>query len=542
MMYLVLTALLAINVSKEVLDGFVLVNNGLIDSGHSMEEEMRSNYIGFERSANNMPGRAMEYWKQAESVRQMSDKLVSYISHIKANVIAENEGLELEHVLGKDEMGQDTVLNMRYVKRLDNIDVISQMLVGGESVQPRTGPYTAVELHENLAEFKHLLTAYVSDRSPELIASLDRKFNFNDQVDASGVTQKWEAYHFNEVPIAAGVTVLSKIQNDVRQAESDVVKWLREQVNDEVFANTVMTPAVITPSNFVVMGDSFHADIFLAAYDDKNPPVVELALEGATIDEESLEIHGPKQVLPVGRDGKAKLSSFSDRIGEFEQRGIIKLQAPQGEERFLFNSKHRVVQPALVASPTKMNVLYRHVNNPMDLSVAGYTSDQIEPVVDNGTIQRLNGEFVVRPGPANKTHIRVQVTEEDGSIRVFGPVEFRARNLPAPIAFVGGRSAKDQRIAKSRLTAASRVYAALPDTDFNVRYEIVSCKLYGRNRTGDAIDILLEGGEFNEAAKAYIQTLNNRQMFVIGNVKARVVGTQSPVYDIGGLSLRVIRD
>ena len=143
------------------------------------------------------------------------------------------------------------------------------------------------------------------------------------------------------------------MQNDVRQAESDVVKWLRDQVNQDVFLNTVMTPAVISPSNFVVLGDSFHADVFLAAYDDKNPPVVELALEGAVIDEVNDEIIGPKRTLPIGRDGKAKLAIPSMGVGEFEQRGIIRLNGPKGEERFPFTARHRVAKPALVASATK---------------------------------------------------------------------------------------------------------------------------------------------------------------------------------------------
>ncbi len=542
MMYLVLTALLAINVSKEVLDGFILVNNGLVDSGQSMHEEMQSNYRGFERSAVNMPGRAMEYWKQAESVRQVSEEVVLYITQMKAKVIAENEGLELKQVLGQDELGQDTVLNMRHVSQLDNIDKITQVLVGSEPTQPKEGAHTAVELHDNLDKFKGLLKTFIKSNSPELVASLDRKFNFEDQVDASGVTQNWEAYNFNEVPIAAGITVLSKIQNDVRQAEADVVKWLYKQVNNDVIVNTVMTPAVISPSNFVVVGDSFHADVFLAAYDDKNPPVVELALEGATIDEDTKEINGPKRVLPVGRDGKAKLSSPAGQVGEYQQHGVIKIQGPEGEERFLFNAKHRVVQPTLVASATKMNVLYRHVDNPVDLSVAGYTADQVQPWVENGTIQRKNGTFVVRPGASGRAKVHVKVVEADGSTRTFNPVEFRVKNLPAPLAYVAGKSGKDSRINKNRLANAKRIYADLPDTDFDVKYEIVSCIIEGKNRAGDVIDIPLANGIFTEKADAYIRSLNNKQRFVVSKVRARVAGTQGPIYQIGGLSLKVIRN
>ena len=121
-------------------------------------------------------------------------------------------------------------------------------------------------------------------------------------------------------------------------------------------------------------------------------------------------------------------------------------------------------------------------------------------------------------------------------------MEFRVKNLPPPLPYLGRKNSTDSRIDKSELLAQSRLRAKLPDTDFNVQYEIVSAEIQGKARGGDVLDFALTNGVLSTAAKDYIRRMPNKAMLSIAKVKARVVGTRAPIYDIPGLNLKVIRN
>ena len=158
-----------------------------------------------------------------------------------------------------------------------------------------------------------------------------------------------------------------------------------------------------------------------------------------------------------------------------------------------------------------MNVLYRHVDNPVDLSLAGYTADQIQPRVDNGTIRKENGEFILRPGAGRNARITVTATDDQGISKQFGPVDFRVKDLPAPIAFLGSKSSMDSRIRKSEAEGQRQLVAKLPDTEFAVEYEVVSAKLMAKNREGIPVDIPLPGGRITQDARQYISSLSKSE-------------------------------
>ena len=158
MMYLVLTALLAMNVSKDILNAFVTVNDGLVNTKHNFSDKNSDQYGRFEASYNENKTKFGKTWQEAQSVRKMSDEIVSYVDDMKVRIIA---GIEpeatIENAIGKNEVGEDTVLNLKYVKVKDNYLFSTQMLVGSEPSSPKEGEYSALELKSKLIGYKNNL-------------------------------------------------------------------------------------------------------------------------------------------------------------------------------------------------------------------------------------------------------------------------------------------------------------------------------------------------------------------------------------------------
>ena len=152
-----------------------------------------------------------------------------------------------------------------------------------------------------------------------LDANLEKTFSFEDRKDASGTKNNWESINFYHVPLAAAVTILSKIQTDIRNTESDVVKWLYGQVDASSLKFTDIVPAIIPLTSYVTQGDSFKADVFLAAYDATNPPKIRLAADDAKIDTLTGKIEGDFIEVVIGPDGMGKLAIPASAVGQMSK-------------------------------------------------------------------------------------------------------------------------------------------------------------------------------------------------------------------------------
>ncbi len=233
MMYLVLTALLALNVSKDILDAFVTINDGLETTKLTFEGKLGNQYANFAASYNENKVKYGEAYSKSEELRKQAGALIEQIDLIKAKTIAVTEGLEMNQVLGKNAFGMDTILDLKYVSARDNRNDNTNLMIGSEPGKPRTDDnsdgnnYRAAVLKQNLKEYGDNLKAMVGDANPLLQASIDSLFSYPEKIrDASGTVTNWESLNFYGVPLAATTTILSKLQSDVRNAESDVLEYL----------------------------------------------------------------------------------------------------------------------------------------------------------------------------------------------------------------------------------------------------------------------------------------------------------------------------
>jgi gliding motility-associated protein GldM len=546
MMYLVLTALLALNVSKEILDAFITINNGLETTMVTFDGKLAGQYGAFAASYNENKEKYGEAWGKAQELRTQANEMISHIDLIKAKTIADTEGLPMEEVIGKNAIGQDTVLGLQYVSSKDNYDVNTNLMIGAEPDAPRDNAhedgnnYRAVVLKQKLEQYGENLKAMVAG-NPTLVASLDSLFNYPEKVkDASGTVTNWESLNFFHVPLAATTTLLSKLQADVRNAESDVLGHLFADVEAASYKFTQLAPVVIPEKTYILEGDSFRAKVFLAAYDNTNLPAIDLGPEGLKLDSGEFALpEGQASAVEVGADGFGRLAIPARGIGDKHWEGIIKFRNPatKAEEPYKFVVDYEVAKPSLVVSPTKMNVLYRGIDNPVEISVPGIPQDALTANISNGTLSKQpDGSYIARVKTGAEAIVSVSA-EVQGERKSMGQFKFRLKSVPDPVANFAGKTSVDNTIAKSELTAALGVFAELKDFVFDLNYPIRSFDVTVV-MGGDVKTLSSTSNRLTADQKELLRETRRNQVVIIENIKA--TAPDGTIRKLGSINLRVI--
>lgn len=525
MMYLVLTAILALNVSKEVLDAFAIMDSELVRSERAHEQRSAVEYAVFAQAAEKFPEKFAAPHERAIRVKHQADSLVAHIQRIKATLVAEADGLPLTAIHGRDADGRDTLRALLALDAKDDREVLTRTMVGSEPAAPIRSEGSAYDLRLRIGAFRDTLKNIVSGAKGEaLSAALDHLFDFRDRRDASGTMNNWESTSFYDVPLAAGVATLSKLQADIRSSENDVVKWLYRQVESKDYKFGTLMSAVVPQSPLVMQGDSFRADVFLAAYDPKNRPSI--TREGG-------------DPLHVGNDGKAKLHVRGDRVGEHVVKGIIKFEGPDGPEEVAYSTSYQVMAPLLVASPTKMNVLYRGVENPIDLSVPGVPAERVKATISTGRIVRSGNAWVATDLTGTTAEVNAVVELPDGGTRRIGPVKFRVKDLPPPSAIISGLDPTVTKVAKAKLCAAPGLLAKALGSEFGDHWVVTSYEFTLMRNGGSPIMKNAVGNEFSEDIKTVLCRLKAGDMIYFENIKAKLANGQGTPRNLSPLAIKV---
>lgn len=532
MMYLVLTALLAMNVSKEILDSFITVNNGLENTKLSLNDKMTAQYASFESFAGENAAKYGAAWNEAKKIKTAGAEIIAYVDSIKAKAIMTAEGWPRDSVV----LGDGRIVDLAKVTKKDSHDELTNLLIGDEPAKPKDGPMSATDLRTKLEAFREMVKNSRKEDT-ELAASMDRVFNFEDRKDASGTMNNWQSINFYHVPLAAGITILSKIQADVRNAEGEVVKRMMDAVEGKSFKFNKLTTIVKPLSSYVTVGSKYTAEIFLGAYDDQNAPEVYIAGPGATVDTVAKKINGEAIKLPMN-GAKAVLERVAGGAGLQTVRGIIKFKPVGGEETIeWFETTYEVAAPSLVVSPTKMNVFYRGVDNPVSVSVSGYSNKDIMATASNGTLTKSADGYIMRPGKDAEATIGATVTNPDGTKKPMPGLKFRVKNVPNPTPYFAGKSVNDENIKKAELTAAAGVIAKMENFEFDLKFEVVEYRVT-MIVNGVPLEKVTKGAAVSGDMKEMFKKAKPGQKIYIEGIKAR--GPDGTVRNLGGLSFKVV--
>ncbi|MCB0823368.1 MAG: gliding motility protein GldM [Bacteroidales bacterium] len=511
MMYLVLTALLALNVSKEILDAFLVVNDSIEVTNEKFAQKIDKVYSDFEKQYTLNPEKVKDEWDQAKSVRKRSRELVNYVDSLKYEMIAFTE---------KIPFSEAKVINLVDVKKKDNFDYPTNFFIGSDTKKGVAGP-----LRDSLTNYRTALLKYIDEaRRPAYDERLGLKIiEGKGYKNASGTPIDWETYNFFHTIVAADVTIMNKIKAEIYNAESDIINYLYSSITEADFKFSGLSAKVIAKSNYVFQGGDYEAEVLVAAIDETQNPVV-YYIEGAdTMTHAQIE----QATRIEGDKGSVSLTLPASREGSHKYAGIIEMKDPTGMDVYYgFKQEYIVAKPSATISPTKMNVFYRGVDNPVSISASGKADSQLDISISDGQIARTDTGWVVKdlPGEAYETTIRVYA-DDDGGKKFMGEQLFRIKSLPDPIARIIG--ATDDKISVQKMLANPFLYCTMPEyVDFEYNFKVTSFTMYIPQGGGYFVTEKSESQMFTDKMKSQIQALKKNDIVVFRDIKVR--GPEGP--------------
>ena len=538
MMYLVLTALLALNVSKEVLNSFFEVNKGISRSTTNFNAKNGDTYAAFDAAAEVNPVKAGPYREQAYEIKEEADKLVATLQEMKYNLVLK---ADKKVYLGnesqiKDEEGdliEEKAIELNWdlltdQQKLTNIGALTNKddrhAAGDLFFSEKRKNNIATDLKSDLNSYKNLLLT-VADGNESLITSINETCDYNDK-KIKGKKQLWEYYNFYDMPSVGALTLLSKMQSDVRNTESDIINLLRENIDAGSLKFTSAEGIQIPNSNFVLKGDSFRAQIFIAAKDTTQAPIIYVG-EFDSLGGGKYEMIGDDYETVKVVNGKGIFAKRASSEGNQKWGGLIAMKTDNGTKMYPFSGEYLVAAKTAVVSPTNMNILYLEVDNPLKISVPGYTAGVISAVINNGKVSPIKkylGEYSARPSKKGKALVSL-FAEVNGKRTKMGDMEFRVKAVPPPKPKVDFTKLVNGSliISKSELLNAGGVQAKLEDFDFKgVRYIITSYRLTGFIK-GEQTYRETKGGAFSDKMLNIIKNTKAGNSITISNIKAKRV-------------------
>ena len=497
MMYLVLTAMLALNVSVEILQAFVTVGDSMEKTNQLFSTKIENSYYNFERAYQANKEKVGPNWEKAQQVREETRKITSYIDDMKYDLVAQVEGLKG----GKQEAKKILEAGYDGIKAKDNYTAATNYFIG-TSDDGNVGK--AMELRKHIEEYQAKMLTLADPRFVDKL----KKMQINTQAkykNKSGQELSWQMYNFYNSITLADLVLLNKFKSEIQNAEFDVVNDLLTAVSADDFKFDNVRPKVVPKSTYVMQGDAYEADVFVAAIDSKTQ--LRADVRGANY---------------VSDSGIIKLRFPAGAIGAQKYQGTVYVKKTTGEEAYPFSGDYFVAAPAVTISPTQMNVFYIGVDNPVSISAPGTSAEQLIPTITGGggaTIRKVSpGNYIVNVKTQQEVNISV-AANVNGKTMQQGAMKFRVKRIPAPKAMVG--NADGGPINKEILVAQGRLRVVMEGFDFDVRFNVTEFQMTF-NTGGDGQAALVSRSDrFTPEMLAQIQRLRRGNKVYIEGIRAK---------------------
>jgi gliding motility-associated protein GldM len=499
MMYLVLTAMLALNVSAEVLNAFGLFESGLSQTARVFNEKNDVTERVFRTANAENKERIGPWFTKSLDVREKSKKLIDYIESLKVELV--------------------TLADGPAAPAIENGKVIGDNLINRSSTEPSSNlmvrQQKGLELKNKLGEYRTYLLSMLKPEASGLINNVNKMLETKD-IDSKGHgggEKPWEVGTFTDLPVIAAVPLLTKMQVDILTCEADMMSYLLSQADVGTVKIDNFDPVVQSVSDYVIRGGKFEAQIFLAASDRSLQP--DVVVNGQTL----------RTV-----EGKAHYETSANSVGEQTIKGSITLNG----KPYPFSYSYTVAEPNVVVSPSKMNVLYRGVLNPIDVSAAGIPDNKVQISVSNGVLSHDNKQYMINPGEGATCEVSV-VAEVNGEKRSMGQKIFRVKSVPKPVPEMDGIQGKTA--TRQQLLSSQGVRAIMPqDFDFDLKFVIKSFVVFAPVG-GYVMEESSSNQLFTDKQKQIMRGLQSGQRVSITDIKA--VGPDGKVVDLQDLSIKI---
>jgi len=526
MMYLVLIALLALNVSKEVLDAFVLINQGLVETTANFAAKSEKVYEKFTTAATLNPAKAKRWEQKAIAVRAQANLMVGYLEDLKIALVIDVEGLDPED---KDIAIEKMKTKEGIENKADTDKPATMMLNDGKGAA----------LRAELAKFRAFMMTLVAPEDVAVKDAIQAALNTDDPPRIDGEPQiSWESEFFEHLPAIAVVCNMSQMQSSVRNAEAEIINYLEKEIDGDPIPFNKVEAIVIPHKTYITLGDTFRADIFLAASDSVTAPVVAIG-KVDTIGSGDYALREVFDSLSIV-NGKGKLLIPGTTIGDFDYEGVVFQKTTSGTKSYAFKSSYTIAEPSINVSPNKMNVFYIGPQNPVTVSVSGFGSKQIRPTLSGvrGTIvpdPRKSGDYLVTVESPGTCIITVQAEIAEGKWQTMGTKEFRVKRTPPPTAsFMGVEN--EGPLSRGRINVA-RGLRANQDFIFDMKYHVTSFEMSLDVGGGVFIKETSPNNRLTLKMKQYLKKARRGQLVIFSKVKAKSKNTS--IESIPGVIIKV---
>ncbi len=526
MMYLVLTCLLALNVSKDILKGFVTVNESLERTNASMKLSNEELLDAFRESLKE-DKTAQGYYDNAMVSHQLTTEAITYLEQMKKKLIEITESV--------DKNVADT-MRLRFVEKMDDYDTPTFQLIGSDESKPDNKPLSAKELRTKLTELHSKLTSMVDNmqkrKETELIKkeylSLKTKIDIIKPVDPNekenDLAITWELQNFYHLPLAAVITNLSKIESDIKNVETEMIGKFAAASSLKLIKINHFEAKVLAPTKYVRSGEMYNADIFLAGSSTNFNPNNMQVLIGAEYDSISKTL--VKEGTPVSlMAGMGKYVVPTSGQGEQIVKGVIRVKnALDKFDYYPFEDKYIVAAPVSAVSADRMNVFYTGITNDVSITAAGVApKDLIVKVNGNNALLTSvgNGKYSFSPVTTGTCEIAVYAKDQNGQLKLQGaPTKFRIKDLPTPFVKINDKYALGSlELRKLDLNVFNNLGADIPGFDLNVKYKVKSYSI-AVIKDGIVADYPCPGSSLTAEAKGAIARTKPGSRIFVENIFA----------------------
>ena len=484
LMYVVLMAMLALNVSTEVLNGFSIVEESLNRTTGNAAKENLAIYEDFDAQMKANPQKVKMWYDRAQQVRQMSDSLYNLAADLKLAIVQEADGKNG---------------NPQVIRNKEDLEAANQVML---SISGGRGQ----ELYDAINSFRQRMLKMVTDeKQRQLIAS-----NLTTEIPKNAMTmgKNWQEYMFESMPAAAAVTLLSKLQSDVRYAEGEVLHTLVQNIDVKDIRVNALEAFVIPNSQTIVRGDKFSAHIVMAAVDTTQVPDIYIGNQKVTLQDNLYE-------------------RICGATGDFTLAGYLETVNGNGERiRRDFSQKYTVVDPSATVSADLMNMLYAGYNNPISVSVPGVPLTKVQASMTNGTLTPVGpGKYIARPAKIGQDATITVISTNTGRPQQMGQYTFRVRKLPDPTPYIAMKDEhgnptryKGGGLSKSQLVVSDAIGAAIDDGILDIAFRVQSFETVFFDNMGNAVPMASDGAAFSARQKDTFRKLARNRRFYISRV------------------------
>jgi gliding motility-associated protein GldM len=478
-LYLVLLGLVALNVSDSILDAFKNLTNSLNASTENVQSGVDATYASFEASKlKEEPVRARPIYEKAKLASSYTKELEVYVSELKT--LFEQEGGGINKETGD-------------ISKRDNLDISSRLMINENR---------AAELKKRINDTRSKLLNLLDEQERKNVNfSLEAKDPISTGV---AISKTWEQANFgNGIPLTAAITALAKIQADVKNAESEIVKRILGKMDVAIVNLDQFAAVAVAPTSYLILGQPYTAEVFLTASDSKSSPSV-------SVGGSSLQV----------KDGKGIYNVNTSKEGVFTWTGTVRVKQTDGSVKTYTTAeqKYQVARPSVVVSPDKMNVFYVGVPNPVSVSAPGIPKESLSVTIDGGTISGSNGKYsidVATPGGVAKVNVSATI---GGKVQNIGTTDFRVKRIPDPKAKFAGKTGGP--LSSVVIKGQDAIFATLDNFDFDAKFKVTRFSLAIARPRADLVVLQTSGNSFSPQMRAAMASVTPGSRVIFDDIVA----------------------